>query len=104
MKRATLKSPHIRCLTIGKHTGLEPLTQTVPESNTTGANFTLSNNTQSLAGGNRDVMQTIDSSLTLWFGSEKVTCIVLCKNNCVQNIVNGGLSQTLARSLSYGIV
>ena len=38
--------------------GLEPSTQTVPESNTTNANFTRTNNTQSLAVANRDVIQT----------------------------------------------
>ena len=40
--------------------GLEPSNQMVPECNATNVNFTRTNNTQSLAGANRDVMQTMN--------------------------------------------
>ena len=57
--------------------GLELSTQTVPESTATNANFTRAKNTQSyIAGANRHVMQTVDSLIALFFGWEKVTCLV----------------------------
>ena len=53
--------------------GLEPSTQTLPESNATNAKFIGMNNTQSLAG---DVMQTMGFLIALLFGWENVTHIV----------------------------
>ena len=60
---------------------LESSTQTVPKSNATNANLTRSNNTQSLADANRDVVQTIDILLinyitALFWGWAKVRCIL----------------------------
>ena len=46
--------------------GLELSTQTVPESIATNANFTRTNDTQSLAGANRAVMQTMDFLIVLY--------------------------------------
>ena len=82
--------------------GLEPYTQTFPESNATNANFTRTNNTQSLAGANLYEMETVDFLNALLFGWEK--SYVLCKNNSVRKIVNDGLSKTPARALPYWTV
>ena len=54
---------------------LDSFTQIVPESNVANADFTRTNNTQSLADANRDVVQTKYSLTALIFGWEKVTCI-----------------------------
>ena len=65
--------------------GLEPSTQTVPESNATNANFTRTNSTQSLAGANRDVGQAMDFLIALFFGRKKIPMY------CAQTIVFGVL-------------
>ena len=56
--------------------GLEQSTQTVPESNPTQTNFTRTNNTQSLAVATRDVMQTMDFPIALFYAWQKVTRVV----------------------------
>ena len=48
--------------------GLEPSTQTVPESNVTNTNFTCTNNRQSLVGTSLDVVQKVDFFIALFFG------------------------------------
>ena len=53
-------------------------------------------NTQSLAGANRDVMQTVDFLLHCFLDGKKSH--VLCKNSSVQKIANDGLSKTLVRA------
>ena len=76
---------------------LDSFTQTVPESNVANADFTRTNNTQSLADANRDVVQT-KYSLTAY--GEKSH--VLRKNNSVQKFVNNRLSKTHLRALPHG--
>ena len=58
--------------------GLEPSTQTVPECNATGASFSRTNSTQSLAGANSDVIRTMVFLIALFSldGNGNVTCIV----------------------------
>ena len=50
---------------------LEPPTQMVPENNAANANFTRTNNTQSLASANRDAMEAMDFPVAFLFGLEK---------------------------------
>ena len=50
-----------------------------PESNTTNANFTRTNNTQSLVVANLVEMETVNFQTAVLFGWEKSH--VLCKNN-----------------------
>ena len=80
--------------------GLEPSTQTTPEGNATNANFTWTNNTQSLADADRDVMQTGNGfpNRTV-FGCGKATFIV--QKQVFGKLVNDGL---LVRALPYGTV
>ena len=75
----------------------------VRESSATSANFTRTNNTQSLAAANRDVMQILDFLITLFFGWKKLH--VLCKNNSVRKVVNDRLSKIFVnRALPYGTI
>ena len=60
------------------------------------------NTTQSFVGEKRDVMQTMDFLIALFFEWEKL--LVLYKNNSVRKIVNGGLSETFVRALPYRTV
>ena len=50
--------------------GMKLSNQTVPEINAKNANFTRTNNRQSLAGANRDVLHTMDFLIPLVFGWE----------------------------------
>ena len=56
---------------------------------------------QSLAGANRDVMQTIDFQTALFFNGKNH---MYCAKTSVRKIVNGELSKTLARALPCGTV
>ena len=63
---------------------LESPIQTVPESSGTNADFTRTNNTQSLPGANRHVCRKCFSKLLdFWMGKRSH---VLCKNNRVREM------------------
>ena len=62
---------------------LEPSTQTAPENKATSANFTRTNNSQSLPGTNCDLMVTMNFLIAV-FGWGNVTCIVQ-KHRCLED-------------------